>query len=270
MQGFNLLHLSLPKRLPLFILASSICWPLQCLISTLTQRGGGGHFCRLWGGSNSACTYHWYHWRLWGAFAVSRPPWVCPPLTACVLSPSTLLRLQVALQGNCLKWALGCPALPRSKPLRFRFSGTPQRRRLGGAGVLCPSQVWATQVTRCLASAVAPSWRLHLLASPVPAARFSGCTAGVHSQVCRVSPLGSWSLAATLLADVDCPESQEVLVSNKACLQFGRWCLSGATIAPFWLWLPSPACLWRGVGLSTASQLCSVLCSVSGPGGVLG
>ena len=31
-----------------------------------------------------------------------------PFLMACVLSQSTLLRLQVTLQGNCLKWALGC------------------------------------------------------------------------------------------------------------------------------------------------------------------
>ena len=31
------MHLSLPKRFPLFILASSVCWSLQCLISTLTQ-----------------------------------------------------------------------------------------------------------------------------------------------------------------------------------------------------------------------------------------
>ena len=31
-----------------------------------------------------------------------------PPLTACVLFQSTLLRLQVALQENSLKWALGC------------------------------------------------------------------------------------------------------------------------------------------------------------------
>ena len=40
-----------------------------------------------------------------------------PPLMACVLSQSTLLRLQVALQANCLKWALGCmhfPGLSRS------------------------------------------------------------------------------------------------------------------------------------------------------------
>ena len=31
---------------------------------------------------------------------------------ACVLSWSTLLRFQVALQGNCLKWALGCVHFP--------------------------------------------------------------------------------------------------------------------------------------------------------------
>ena len=35
-----------------------------------------------------------------------------PLLTACVLSQSTLLRLQVALQGNCLKWALGFVHFP--------------------------------------------------------------------------------------------------------------------------------------------------------------
>ena len=35
-----------------------------------------------------------------------------PALTACVLSQSTMLRLQVALQGNCLKQALGCMHFP--------------------------------------------------------------------------------------------------------------------------------------------------------------
>ena len=35
-----------------------------------------------------------------------------PLLTACVLSQSTLLKLQVALQENCLKWALGCVHFP--------------------------------------------------------------------------------------------------------------------------------------------------------------
>ena len=43
-------------------------------------------------------------------------------LPECVLSPSTLLRLQAALQGAGPELR----ALPRPKPLRFRFSGTPQ------------------------------------------------------------------------------------------------------------------------------------------------
>ena len=33
------------------------------------------------------------------------------------------------------------PPTSRSKPLRFRFLGTPQRHRFGWACVLCPSQV---------------------------------------------------------------------------------------------------------------------------------
>ena len=45
-------------------------------------------------------------------------------------------------------------ALPRSKPLRFRFSGTPQRHRPRSVCILCPSQVQAAQVARCLAGAL--------------------------------------------------------------------------------------------------------------------
>ena len=99
--------------------------------------------------------------------------------------------------------------------------------------------------------------KLQLITSPVPAARFSGCTMGAPFQVCCVSPLGSWSLAATFLADVDHPEFQGVLVSKGACLQFGRWFLSGATIVPFWLWLP---CLpvsgggWAGPQPASSAQ----------------
>ena len=43
------------------------------------------------------------------------------------------------------------------------------------------------------------------MASPVPVAWFAGCTTGTPSQ-----------------EDVDYPESEKVLVSNKAFLQFGR------------------------------------------------
>ena len=55
------------------------------------------------------------------------------PIHRCVPPPSTLLRLQAAVQGAGPE----LHALPRPKLLRFRFSGTPQRRRLGWACVLC-------------------------------------------------------------------------------------------------------------------------------------
>ena len=81
--------------------------------------------------------------------------------------------------------------LPRSKPLMFRFSGTPQRHRLGWDCVLCPSQVRAAQVTRCLVRTLFPGGAVPLITSPVPAARFPGCAVGAPSQVCCVSSLGN-------------------------------------------------------------------------------
>ena len=92
----------------------------------------------------------------------------------------------------------GLHAPPRSKPLRFRHSGCPQRCRLSWACILCSSQVRAAQVMRCLANANAATYRL-------PATQLSGCKTGAPSQ-----------------ADVDCPDPQEVLVSKEACLQFYR------------------------------------------------
>ena len=52
-----------------------------------------------------------YHQCVWGVLAVSWPHWICPR-SQIVLFRSTLLRLQVALQGNCLKQALGCVHFP--------------------------------------------------------------------------------------------------------------------------------------------------------------
>ena len=102
LQGFNLLHLSLLKRIPLFILPSSVYWSLQHLISALTQGGDGGHFFRLTcsvvlsGGSNTADKYHW---RVWEVLTGFQPPWVCPrSLRVCF--HSTLLRLYAALPGT--------------------------------------------------------------------------------------------------------------------------------------------------------------------------
>ena len=86
-------------------------------------------------------------------FSVSWPHWVCPH-SRCVCFPCLHF-----LGSRLLCWELseagpGLYALPRSKLLRFRYLGIPQRRRLGWACILCPSQVQAAQVTRCLASVV--------------------------------------------------------------------------------------------------------------------
>ena len=75
---------------------------------------------------------------------------VCFPSLHC--SGSRLLCWELSEAGP------GLYALPRSKLLRFRYSGTPQRRRLGWACVLCPSQIRGAQMTRCLASALSPGW----------------------------------------------------------------------------------------------------------------
>ena len=66
---------------------------------------------------------------------------------------------------GCSAWELsevgpGLRALSRCKLLRFRFLSTPQRRRLSWVCVLCPSQVRAAQVTRCLASVVTETYCL--------------------------------------------------------------------------------------------------------------
>ena len=61
-----------------------------------------------------------------------------PPCPHC--SGSRLLCRELSEAGP------GLHAPPRSKPLRSRHSGSPQRRRLSWACVLCPSQVRAAQV----------------------------------------------------------------------------------------------------------------------------
>ena len=53
-----------------------------------------------------------------------------------------------------------------------------------------------------------------LITYPVPATWFARCATKALSQLCHVSPLGSWSPAATLLEDVHHPVSQEDMVSN--------------------------------------------------------
>ena len=98
-----------------FILASSVCKSLQCLISALTQGSKGGHLFRLtcsvvlWGGRDTANNHHWH---VWGVLAVYGPHCICPSSRRRVLPGSTVLRLEGALQGHCPKRALSFVHFP--------------------------------------------------------------------------------------------------------------------------------------------------------------
>ena len=118
-----------------------------------------------------------YPWRVWGALTVSQPHWVCPRSQYLHFSGSKLLCQELSEVGP------GFRALPRSKLLRFRFSGTTW---LGLHFVPFPGP--RSSGDRCLVSAVTSMWAVHLIASPVPVVWFSaGSTTGTPSHVCRAS-----------------------------------------------------------------------------------
>ena len=159
----------------------------------------------LWGGRNTANKYHWH---VWGVLAVFWLHWLCAhschvrfPGLYC--SGSKLLCRELSEAGP------GLHALPRSKPLRFRFSDTPQRYRLGWACVLCPSQVGAAQATRCLVSTVSPGGECILSTHQSQRLGFLGGSRRAHLRYAVCLFWGDGSLAATLPADVNHPESQD-------------------------------------------------------------
>ena len=95
-----------------------------------------------------------------------------------------------------------------------------------------------------------------LFISPILATWFPCCTMRTQPQVCRVSPLGSWSQFVTLLADVNHPGSQKDMVSNwQPTPSLVEVAVSGAEIAPAPC-LPTlavthlPLCPQRGRALS--------------------
>ena len=127
-----------------FVYLASVCWSLQCLISALKQAGGGGLLFRfacsvmLRGGRGTADKCHW---RVWGVLSV--PATLGLSLLAShMLSPSTLLRLQAALQG----------AGPELRAIPAFGYSTKAQIQLGLCSV--PSLARAAQAVRSLTSAL--------------------------------------------------------------------------------------------------------------------
>ena len=114
-----MLHLSLSKQFPLLCLFWFPLFASLCLISALTQGlrvvtylGSLVQLCYGEGG-----TLQTNITGVFGEFSQCLGHTWFAPLMACVLSWSTLLRLQVALHGNCPKQALAFvyfPGLSRS------------------------------------------------------------------------------------------------------------------------------------------------------------
>ena len=171
------------------VLASSVCCSLQCLISTLTQ---GGRWWTLFFRLTCSVT-------LWGGRNVANNTGMC---SQCLIhsGPAPLMMLTAQAlgcsAGNSLRLALGFMHL-----LDLSCSGS-------GTCVVLRGQTWlGLRFVPFPGPSSSGVWRaqsLRLIASPIAAAQFSGCTTGTPSQ-----------------ADGDHPEPQEVLVSKEACLQFG-------------------------------------------------
>ena len=105
-----------------------------------------------------------------------------------------------------------------------------------------------------LGECTVPGGPFVLITSPVLAVQFPGCAARPLSQVCHVSPSQSGSQAATLLADVNHPGSQEDVVSSwEPAHSLVEDALSGAEIVaspclPALAVTSLPLCLWERRG----------------------
>ena len=112
-----------------------------------------------------------------------------PQLTVCVTSQSTLLRLQVALQGNCPKWALGFMHFPG-----LSCSGSGSWVLHKGADsverAFCAFPGPSTSSNQVLGKLTVLGRLCVSITSLVPDTWSPGCATRVPSQVCCVSPLG--------------------------------------------------------------------------------
>ena len=102
--------------------------------------------------------------------------------------------------------------VPRSRALRF--SGALQVHRLIWAMHFVLSPCPSRSSYQVPGKYTVPGGLCVLFTSPVLATGFPRCAMNIQSQVCHVSPLGSWSQAVTHLADVNCPGCQEDGCSN--------------------------------------------------------
>ena len=185
---------------------------------------------------------------------MSGPHWACPrsrhgcfPGLHCSAPGCSAGELSEAGPGLC--------APPRPKPLMFRFSGTPQRCRLSWACVLCPSQVQATQVTRCLVSA--QSWAGQcVLLPPLPQTLgFLGAQREHHFRcaVCLLWGADLWLPPSWWMSTVHYPRKTWLATGSLLTVWQRMPSLGPRSPLSTQLWL-SPACISASSGGWTCLQ----------------
>ena len=141
-------------------------------------------------------------------------------------------------------------ALPRSKRLRFRFLGPPQRHKLDWACVLCPSLVQAAQVNRCLASCdLSPPLSQMLGFLGVQQARLLRCA------VCLLWGADLWLQHSRWMSTTQNPKESWLAVKPACTL------VDDASLGP-WLPLSGSGCPrlpvsgrgWAGMQLASCAQ----------------
>ena len=161
-----------------FVYSASVCQSLQCLISALTQAGGGSLFFRF------ACSFVLQRrrgaadkrrWPVWGALTVFRPHWVCPCSRVCALP------IYTAQAPGCSIWSGPCIACGSSFWVFYKSMDS-----VGPAFCAFPAQ--AAQAARSLTGALFPR-AVHLLPSAVPASVSAACQSGACA-LCLFSGAG--------------------------------------------------------------------------------
>ena len=122
LQGFNLLHLSLPEWF-LLLYFGFLCLQISSVCNLCPDTGvKGGHLFRLtcsvvlWGGRDIANKYCWH---VWGVLTVGGPHWVCHSPRQHVLPRFTLLRFPGCSARALPQVGPVSHAVSRTKPLRF-------------------------------------------------------------------------------------------------------------------------------------------------------
>ena len=210
------------------------------------------------------CTADKSHWRVGSARSV----WAAlglPTHGVCAF-PVDTARAPGCPAGELSKAGPGLRALPRAKPLRFGFSGTPHGRKRGWACAECPSpseQLRGPGAWRALSLGA-------VLSPPLSQPSQVRCAA------CLFWGTDLWLLPSRRMSSVQDPRKARLATGSLLAVWWRMLSLGLRLPLDFWLWL-SPTCLSassRGMGWSAAGQLSfsihSILCSVSGPGCAFG